>query len=157
MNKWEKLAQFLEEEPLILGTRISPEFLRERYEKGLAVKLEYNEEIIAFRVLWPANGDSCLEAGSFWIKPDWRGLRLGSKVMEETYHLIPADKNVFAITSNPKVVHLMQKHQWKEASAEDWSQVIPYEASCVPCDRLPEEEKPKCSFRATDECRMFFL
>lgn len=155
--KWEKLAQFLEEEPLILSGRISPRNLRGCYEKGLALKLEYNEEIIAFQALWPADSDLCLELGSFWIREDWRGLRLGSKIMKETYHLIPEDKNVFVITHNPKVVHLMRKYHWKEASANDWFEVIPYNASCSPCDRVSEEEKSQCYLRATEECRMFFL
>ena len=155
--KWEQLAAFLEQEPMIFGGRISPEALKEIYGQGLAIKLEYNEEIIGFHALWPTDHDSCLEEGSIWIKPDWRNLRMGSKLMEEIYRLMPTEKKVFGITHNPKVVHLMKKHEWREASAEDWSDVIPFEASCGPCDRVTESEKLFCPLRATEECRMFFL
>lgn len=157
MKKWNDLAEELKKEPMILGTRITGESLKQVYDAGLAIKKEHQGEIIAFRGLWHANGDGCMEMGSFWIKPEWRGYKLGSRIMEEIYSIFPSGKTIFVITRNPKVIHLLRKNGWQEAGVNDWEEVVPFEASCGPCDQVPEEEKKNCPYKAQEgKCVMFF-
>ena len=157
MQRWEELARQMRKEPLILDLRISGLDLKKIYDQGMAVIKEFEGEIIAFRGLWPARGNGCLEMGGFWIKPEWRGRKLGSRIMGEIYALFPENKTVFVVTRNPKVIHLLRKHKWQEAGRRDWDAVIPFQASCGPCNQCPENEKQDCPLRAKqDGCKLFY-
>ena len=156
-DRWKKLAEFLQKEPLVLNTRTSASELKNLYDQGLAVKKEHRGEIIAFKALWP-DGNGCLELGSAWVKPEWRGRKISSRLMEEISQCGPGDKILFSITHNPKIVHLLRKNNWKEVLAEEWEEVIPFSSSCGPCDRLPEDQKKLCPYKVDpEECLMFYL
>jgi len=77
--------------------------------------------------------------------------------MEEIYSIFPPGKTIFVITRNPKVAHLLRKHDWQEATPDNWEEVVPFEDSCAPCDQVPEEEKKNCPYKGQEgKCMMFF-
>lgn len=157
MEKWNELARELRKEPMILGYRVTGGDLKNVYDAGLAIKKELHGEIIAFRGLWHIKGNDCVEMRSFWVKPEYRGQRLGSAIMDEIYSLFPPGKTIFVVTQNPKVIHLLQRHKWQEATIADWEEIVPWKASCGPCDQVSEENKKDCPYKAREGgCMMFY-
>lgn len=158
MKKWNDLAIALKNEPMILGNRITGKSLHNCFLEGMAIKKEKNGKIIAFGALWPTNDKNFLEVGSFWVNPFWRGQKLCTKILNRISVIPIKDKTVFVISHNKKIVHLLRNNNWQEVSAENWTDLIPFVASCGPCDEFSENEKRNCPNMAKEgKCLMFIL
>jgi GNAT superfamily N-acetyltransferase len=153
---WSKLAELLLEEPTILGSRITAPGLKGLHDSGLAVAEMHLGSIIVFGALWPTKCEDFLEAGSFWVHKSHRQQGLSSKMFQKLTRLIPLKKTAVVVTYVPKVIHLLEKAGWKEASAATWMNVVPFEVSCKPCDLVEDRTKPRCLRKATSECRLFY-
>lgn len=143
---WHTLSKAVSNEPLILGTRTTPDALRQLYQQGLAMVMVDSEKLIGFLAAWPV-ADGFAEIGTAWIHPDLRGQKL---CIEMYYHFdqLPGlvDRLVFGITMNPKIISsglhigLTCNH--------DWENPIPWHLTCEPCDKFAtESEKRTCSNR----------
>jgi hypothetical protein len=157
-EKWEKLAEALQMEAAIMGYRNTGENLKKLYLQGLAViKQDESGNIVTFGGLWPTPEANCLEAGSFWVQPLHRDKKYSSWMFRELSKIIPISHLAMCITHVEKVAHLLIKSGWQEAMRYDWQEVVPFAASCGPCDVVTDEEKITCPFMATKkDCRMFY-
>jgi N-acetylglutamate synthase-like GNAT family acetyltransferase len=157
MSKWDNLvAALLAEKDLLLG-RLTAEELQSLHVNGLGWIEEYDGEIVACTFLFATPAQGWYELGSVWVAPVLRGTGLGAVVFRGCAGLIKKKgHNAFLITKSDKVIHLAQATGFSEATTETW-RVVPWNASCGPCDRLKDEHKSACPFRATAECRLFFM
>ena len=155
---WKSLEQAIQKEKAIMGYRNTAENLKELHQKGRAVAiLDGQEGLIAFGGLWNTLDVQCLEAGSFWVHPKYRGRKFSTRMFEQLSGLIEKGKISVCITHNEKIVHLLQKNSWTEATADSWEVNVPFHVSCGPCDVVSEGDKKMCSFKAKrNHCRMFF-
>ncbi|MFA6383218.1 MAG: GNAT family N-acetyltransferase [Parcubacteria group bacterium] len=147
----------LQGEESIMGYRNSSDRLKTQYENDLAAIIEdARGNIIAFSTLWETESPDWLELGSIWTHPDYRGRGLASRVFEACVRKYK-QKNlkVFTITHNSRIVHLLKKYGWQERGTLTWDKV-PFSVTCGPCDRIHENFKGTCVFKAvTSECRLF--
>lgn len=145
LDQWQKLANHLQQEPQILGYRNTAENLVELHQLGLTSLFTVGSAITAFVAFWPTDRPDFLEFGSIWVKPELRGQGLGRAVFVNLMQHQPLGKNVFLITKEPKVVHLVLSDGWQEATAESWEQYIPWDLSCGLCDI--EGDRKSCPFK----------
>lgn len=149
-----KLEQGMRIEKSLLGGQLNLESLQKALQENRAVCIVQDGEIIAFGALWPR--ENSIELGSLWVAARHRNQKLGSQIFDSLVGMIPDDSAFFLITHEPAIVHLALKYGMVEASKGDWVEMIPWSASCGPCDRLGEDQKINCPFRAVSlECRMF--
>ncbi|MBI5420994.1 MAG: GNAT family N-acetyltransferase [Parcubacteria group bacterium] len=149
-----ELERKMQSEKSLLGGQLGFESLQKALQENRAVCIAKGAEIIAFGALWPR--ENCIELGSLWVATNHRNQKLGSQTFNSLVGMVPVGSVFFLITHEPAVVHLATKHGMIEASAGNWTEVVPWSASCGPCDRLCENQKITCPFRAVSlECRMF--
>ncbi len=145
---WHSLSRAVSNEPLILGTRTTPEALRQLYEQGLAMVMVESSRPIGFLAAWPVT-DCFAEIGTAWVDPALRGQKLCIK-MYHAFDQLPGlrDRIVFGITMNPRIVssglHIgLTCH-------DNWEDPIPWSLTCGPCDKFAtDEDKRTCSHRNT--------
>lgn len=158
-DKWEVLSALMmsEGKDVFLFERISAYSLRLRYEMGLAVILELQGVIIGYAAIWDTESPEWGELGSLWVHPAYRGHGLAVILYKKRSELIPSGMRSMTITHDARAAHLALEYgNLIEATKETWGEV-PFALSCGPCDRVPEEQKDTCPFRAKEtECRMFF-
>ena len=143
---WHSLSEAVSNEPLILGTRTTPNALRQLYEQGLAMVILEAVRPIGFLAAWPV-ADGFAEIGTAWIHPDMRGQKLCIQ-MYHRFNRLPGlpGRIVFGVTMNPRIVssglHIgLVCH-------DDWEDPIPWSLTCGPCDYFETEaEKRTCSRR----------
>ncbi|HLD20264.1 MAG TPA: GNAT family N-acetyltransferase [Patescibacteria group bacterium] len=159
MEKLRSLIAMLRQEPGILSDRITAEVLQVMIEQGTMMTLEMNNVIIACCAIWETETEELFELGTVWVHPDYRDHRLASLMFAEcTARVKSMGAQAFLITKHPAVVHLAQKHGWHEATRENWSVIVPFEASCGVCASMSEAEKPTCPHRAVrEDCQMFTI
>ncbi len=154
-DKLAVLSRKLKEEAALLGGQIEPSSLERALREGRGEYIEEDGLLVAFGALWPRL--SALEVGSIWVDTEYRGRKLSSRVFQALLGRQREGIPLFLITHEPHVVHLALKHDMQEADAQSWSTIIPWSASCGPCDRLPDLQKPACHFRGVrEECRLFY-
>ena len=131
---WHSLSKAVSNEPLILGTRTTPEALCQLYDQGLAMAMVESEQLIGFLAAWPV-ADGFAEIGTAWIRSDLRGQKL-CVAMYHRFKDLPGlqDRTVFGITMNPKIVssglHIgLTCHN-------DWEDPVPWNLTCEPCDKF---------------------
>ncbi len=160
MVKWNQLSSSIQTEKALLGTRTHPYSLKTQYDLGLGWIIENtdNTEIIACMFLWSTPSPEWYEFGTGWTSPLHREKHLASQVFRLcTEYVREQEISAFLLTHHPRIIRLAELTQWCEATRDTWSQ-IPWKASCEPCDRWEtNEEKLTCSFRATSDCRLFFI
>ncbi len=156
MDKWKKLSIELNQENAILGKRNSPDNLAKLHQKKLTAIILKHNEIIAFGALWPTENENFLELGSVWVKKEFRGLGLSSLIFKKIMAKIPSNKTIFSITHNKKVIHMLNKYNWKEVLKKDWEKIIPIELSCGPCDVVKNHNNCQLKGKKTG-CAMFFF
>jgi len=152
---WEILERALLAEPHILGSRITATKLRELYDEGLAVVGFYEERLVGFIAAWPVSADH-VEVGSAWIHIEHRGVGFGTQLVAKMADLLREQKKSgFAISDNPafiattRKVHLPLHNEWKSP--------IPYELTCGPCEKFPNDEmKDACPYR-NNACRLILF
>ncbi len=154
-SQWQKLAACLQQEPMILGYRNTAENLAELYRQGLTSGIVDGQGITAFVAFWPTDRAEFLEFGSIWVKPELRGHGLGHRVFSNLMLHQPPGKTVFAITKNPKVVHLMLAAGWQEATAQTWEEHVPWEVTCGPCDVPGDRHACACKGQR-DQCGLYY-
>lgn len=153
---WYKLADTLHLEPDLLGERITAENLRALYEKGHAVVHVEDGEIIGYAALWETPHPKWLEVGSVWVHQNHRDKKIASLLFKECVARGGNGWSILVVTHNPKVIHLAQQVGFMEATCTTWFD-LPWEVTCGPCDRLKDDEKPMCPFRAKrGKCALFF-
>ncbi len=159
VDKLLALISMLTREAGILSSRITVEVLQEMIEQGTMMTLEMNNVIIACCALWETGTEELFELGTVWVHPDYREHRLASLMFAECTARVKAmGAQAFLITKHPAVVHLAQKHGWAEAPRENWSVIMPFEASCGVCTSVSKTEKPLCLHRAVrEDCQMFTI
>lgn len=157
MDKWEHLAVDLAEEKDLLGSRLTAETLEVLHSNGLGWVVEIDGKIVACTFLFETPAEGWKELGSVWVALEHRNKKLAAKTFRVCItHAESVGLRAFLITKDPKVVHLSVSSGLVEATLATWKEV-PWGASCGPCDRLAESEKPACMLRATSECRLFFM
>ena len=160
-DKWKVLSKRLKGERSLLGSRVEAEVLLKIWLTGNAEVVESGNDIIAFGALWSASkkgAEQWLEIGSLWVAGEFRGRGIISELFASLIIRISDKNRAFLITHDPKVAHLAVKHGMHEESVGTWFASVPWEASCGPCDRMPNRDKTICRFRAvTNECRLFVL
>ncbi len=160
-EKWKVLSRRLKSERSLLGSRVEAKALFEIWLSGSAEIIECSEGIIAFGALWSVStkrAKGWLEIGSLWVADEFRGRGIISELFASLVMRISNKDRAFLITHDPKVVHLAIKHGMHEENVGTWFTNVPREASCAPCDRVPNRDKHGCQFRAVkNECRMFVL
>ena len=156
--EYEKLAVLCRKmvtEEALLGGQLTPDYLQQAIQEGRAIFIEQNLEIIAFGALWAR--ECSTELGSLWVATEHRGKKLASKVFGRLVGHVTNRPPLFLITHVPQVIHLAQKCGMCESNRENWTKIVPWSASCGPCDRFSEVDKVQCSFRAVEgECRLFY-
>lgn len=154
-SDWQQLAACLQQEPMILGYRNTAEKLAELYRQELTSGIVDAQGIAAFVAFWPTDRADYLEFGSIWVRPQLRGHGLGHQVFGSLMLHQPTGKTVFAITKNPKVVHLLLADGWQEATAENWEEHIPWDVTCRPCDE--PGDKALCPQKGRrDQCGLYY-
>ncbi len=156
---WDQLAERLQAEEAILGSRNSPASLRTIYKKGMtALKTGKNKsEIIAFGAWWPTANPRYVELGSLWVHKPYRSRRLASVVFTELMSKLAPCQEAICITHNPRVIHLLERSAWDQVSREDWFSVVPFSVSCGPCGTISDNLKQGCPQRARiGKCLMYF-
>ncbi|MFA5961295.1 MAG: hypothetical protein WC848_01260 [Parcubacteria group bacterium] len=158
IESWEKLAKALQKEATIMGYRNTAKNLSDLYLEDLAViKQNRIGDIITFGGLWSTTEEKCLEAGSFWVHPEYRNKKHSSWMFQRLSEKIPTGYLAMCITHVDKVAHLVIKSGWSESSKENWHSAVPFAASCGPCDVVADNEKMTCPHMATKSlCRMFY-
>lgn len=148
---WMTLERKMAVEPSIMGSRTTAENLERVYRAGRAVLLWDDGGPVGFVAAWDTPTDD-LEIGAAWVDPVRRGRGLGNQLVEEMVALVSrTEERAFAITTNPRSVAAairagMQFH-------DDWTDPIPWKATCGPCDFVSDLEKPTCPKRNTS-CRL---
>ncbi|MFA6601569.1 MAG: GNAT family N-acetyltransferase [Candidatus Paceibacterota bacterium] len=149
------LSKKMKSEKALLGGQLEVASLWKALQEERAEFIIQDGEIIAFGALWPR--EHSIELGSMWVAAGHRGHGFGSIVFSHLIARSSINIRLFLITYSPLVTHLALKNGMREADRENWMRAIPWSASCEPCDRLPEADKPLCPFRAIErECRLFF-
>ncbi len=146
VEEWTVLSRAMDKEPTILKTRITPKDLAGVYERGLALVLERDGEMIGFIAAWPVS-EKFAELGSAWIRRDFRGQKLGDMLYEQS-RLLPCvgEKIVFAVTQNPVALRAGRRAGLEPHT--NWTNPIPWCFTCGPCDKWKkDEEKHACPFR----------
>lgn len=159
---WEKFVALSEamaaenaHDEVFLADRISAQALFLAHQRGRAAVIEEGGELVAVGVLWETPHKDWFELGSLWVKPARRGSHLASSIYQRRLALVPEGKRCFVISHNPRVERLAIAHGFSEATRENWLALVPYEATCGPCDRKVED-KLTCPMRAQRaQCRLF--
>lgn len=149
---WAALERAMSVEPSIMGARATAANLERVYRDGRALLLWKDGTAIGFIAAWDAP-DTCLEIGAAWIDARHRGLGLGNRLVAEivaTVRSLPGVR-ALAITTNPRFV-AAARHAGMRLH-EDWSDPIPWTATCGPCDAVAETDKPSCPKRNAT-CRL---
>lgn len=160
-KKWDVLSQEMRLEnnadEVFLKSRISAESLYDAYCNNLAAIVDNGVKIAAIGVLWKTSIEGWFELGSLYVSPESRGKGFAHYIYERRLQLLPAGARCFTISHNVRVASLATRHGFREASAEDWMRLAPYEITCGPCDRVVLD-KARCPHRAKlKECRLFVL
>ena len=154
-NKLVVLSQRMRCEEALLGPQLTVESLQQALQEERVETIVHNGEIIAFGALWPR--EQSIELGSMWVATEHRGRGFGSTIFSRLVTRAHKNKRLFLISHNILIVHLALKKSMQEANKENWASMVPWSASCGPCDRLKETEKAKCPFMCVEkECRLFF-
>ena len=142
---WGNLASVMVKEAKIMTERNTPRALADLYAKGLAVALEQDGVVIGYIAAWPI-GKGFLEVGSAWIHSDYRGNGHAS-TLYTTLHtlLLKRTEHVFAITQNP-IALKAGRHARLELNG-CWTDPIPWEHTCAPCEWVEDSKKLTCGHR----------
>lgn len=153
---WKQLSVKLREEPDLLEEHIVPQILFNSWKNGRAVIKKAEDKIIAYVSLWETNHSKWFELGTLWVDRRYRERRISSEIFFECLNIQSNGSGIFIITHNPKVIHLANRFGFCEATIETWSH-LPWSVTCAPCDRIPENEKESCPFRAIKgKCSLYF-
>ena len=158
-QQFEMLSELLQSEGAIMGYRNQPDSLQKAFEMGLAVLLFDGELPIAFSALWPVPNEDWYEVGSVFVHQDYRGKKLGRKVFFQILDKAKeSKKNLFLVTHNPLVVHMVYTAGgWQEATKDTW-QIVPWGGTCGICDVVSDAQKKNCPYRTIpSHCRLFFM
>ena len=156
MDKWQRLVGDLGNEKDLLLGRLTAEELESLCRQELGWIQERDGYIVACTFLFPTPAYNWYELGSVWVEASFRGQGLAANVFRSCGASVRGHKRkCFLITKHPKVAHLATDVGFLEADLASWN-VVPWTASCGPCDRLPDSEKPNCPLRAVPaECRTY--
>lgn len=156
-SKLTKLSKKIRNENLLLGARLGVESLEKAWQEGrLVIECdERNGEIIACGALWYLKNS--VELGSLWVDPEHRGNGYMKKIFYQLISRASLGKRLFLIANNPSVAGLAQDQKMQEANKNDWKSAAMCPQRCEQCDRLPNEEKPRCSLMIFNEDRKVFF
>lgn len=159
MGKLYDLIVMLRQEAGILADRITEDVVKRMIGEGTMMTLEIKGGIIACSALWETGTEKLFELGTVWVHPDYRDHGLASLMFAEcTARVKATGARAFLITKHPRVAHLAQSHGWREAVRENWSIIVPFEASCGVCTSVSEPEKSMCPHRAVrEDCQLFTI
>lgn len=129
----------------LLCVRLSVESLEKAWQKSRLVieQDEQNGEIIACGALW--HRKNSVELGSLWVDRKCRGNGYMKRIFYQLISRVSVDVRLFLIANNPSVAGIAKEHGMQEADENDWKFVARCPQKCEQCDRLPQEERIRCS------------
>lgn len=141
-SEWLELSQRLFEEPHLLNTRLTPDFLARAADEDRIVVRRERSMIIACAVLWPVPDNEWFELGTIWVEKQFRRAGLHTAVFRECIEKRKG-RSLFLITAQEGIKKMASEFRWTEEQ-KDWTTVPLWKRIADPWgDRYPQDSNIK--------------
>ena len=145
-DAWSILSSRMAAEPSIMTSRATSKGMQRVFEDGYAVLLWNGDQPAGFIAAWETT-EGYREIGTAWVAPNLRGHGHSIMLVAEIVRLIHPNghSRTFAISTNQKFVGAARHNGMRMHT--DWTNPIPWSATCGTCDMVPAATVRDCRLR----------
>jgi predicted GNAT family N-acyltransferase len=106
--------------------RLSPDYLRIRFEQGAVAYHTDGGHIVAYAILWPTTEDYLYELGTVWVAKSHRGNWFMQKVISKALARVPQEHGarVLVVSKNQKVIAYLVKQGFATGDITKWEEKL---------------------------------